>query len=96
MALTQVAFVQIASDIPGPFSSGAAVESVTPTGTSAMTSAASVAAQPWCRIATDTAVYVAFGAAPNATTADVRFFLPAGQTEYCRIPSGSKVAVVTV
>jgi hypothetical protein len=47
-----------------------------------------------CRVATDTAVYVSFGTAPNATSDAGRVFMPAGVTEYFRVGAGYKGAVV--
>lgn len=94
MAATQFAFGQVNADIPSMFASGATVETETPSGSNAATTAASRADQPFCRVATDTDVYVSFGAAPDASTDTIRFLLPAGSVEYFRIPSGSKGAVV--
>ena len=95
MASTLFAFGQVNADIPSMFSEGATVETETPSGSNAATSAASRADQPFCRVATDTDVYVSFGTAPNAGTDTIRFFIPAGSVEYFRIPSGSKAAVIT-
>lgn len=95
MALTQFAFGSVGSDVPSFYNGGATVESAVPTGTSAATTAAANASQYMCRVATDTAVYVSFGAAPDASSDAVRFFVPAGAVEYFRVASGSKAAVVT-
>ena len=50
--------------------------------------------QPCCRVATDTQIYVSFGAAPNAGTDTERFLITAGATEYFYVKSGDKAAVV--
>ena len=49
-----------------------------------------------CRVSTDTAVYVAFGSAPVATTAATRTFMPANSTEYFVVQDSDKAAVVTI
>lgn len=50
-----------------------------------------------CRVATDTAVYVAFGTSPNALTGTgTRFFMPIGSVEYFRVAPGQKGAVVNI
>lgn len=95
MALTQVAFGTVGSDVPSFFVGGSAVESITPTGTAAATTAASVGSQTVCRVATDVQIYVSFGAAPVASSDPVRFLMPAGAVEYFRIGSGHKASVVT-
>lgn len=94
MAVTQFAFGQVNADIPSMFSEGATVETETPSGSNAVTAAASRKDQPFCRVATDTDVYVSFGAAPNAGTDTIRFFVPAGSVEYFRVPAGSKASVI--
>lgn len=95
MALTQFAFCAVNADILAAYNGGATVESEVPSGANAATTAAATASQPFCRVATDTAVYVSFGSAPNASTDTIRFFVPAGATEFFRIASGDKAAVVT-
>jgi hypothetical protein len=57
--------------------------------------AAATSAQNLCRVATDTAIYVSFGSAPNAGTDTIRFYMPANTVEYFRITSGSKGACIT-
>lgn len=95
MAVTQFAFGAVNADIPSMFAEGATVETETPSGSNSATAAAATASQPFCRVATDTAVYVSFGAAPNAGTDTIRFFIPAGSVEYFRVAAGSKGAVIT-
>lgn len=49
-----------------------------------------------CRVATDTAVYVAFGSNPNADSGTgTRAYMPAGCVEYFIVPASAKGAVVT-
>lgn len=96
MALTQFAFGAVAEGLPTFYVRGATVESVTPSGTAAATTMAATSAQRICRVATDTQVYVSFGAAPNASTDLVRFLVLAGTTEYFRVSSADKASVVTV
>ena len=94
MALTQFVFCAVNADIPAAFAEGATVETETPSGSNAATTAAASASQPFCRVTTDTDVYVSFGVAPNAGTDTVRFLLLAGSTEYFRVRSGAKGAVI--
>jgi hypothetical protein len=79
-----------------------AMEEKAPTGANAVTAAAAKAAnksvwgnQPICRVATDTQVYVSFGANPNALTDGLRFLMPANSVEYFYVKAGDKAAVVT-
>lgn len=50
---------------------------------------------PVCRVATDAAIFVAFGADPNATTTSARVWMPANSVEYFAVEPGDKVAVIT-
>lgn len=95
MATTQFAFVSVGTDIDAPYVIGATVESETPSGTNAATTAAANASQNVCRVATDTLVYVSFGTAPNAGTDTVRFLMPANSVAEFRVQSGYKGAVIT-
>lgn len=95
MALTQFAFGAVEGQLPSMYALGATVESEVPSGSNAATAAAATASQNVCRVATDTAVYVSFGSAPNAGTDTIRFFLPANAVEYFRVKSGDKAAVIT-
>lgn len=49
---------------------------------------------PMCVVSTDTAVYVALGAAPDATVANRRVFVPAGRMWAMVCYAGDKAAVV--
>lgn len=96
MATTQFAFGQINPDMDeAMFSSGAVVESETPTGSNAATTAAASQTQTLCRVATDTLVYVSFGAEPNAGTDTIRFLCPANSVSFFRVSPGDKGAVIT-
>lgn len=94
MALVHVAFGGVGTDVPSFYVLGAAVESVTPSGTNATTTLVALANQRVCRVATDTQIYVSFGSAPNAGTDTVRFLVPAGGVEYFRVSTGDKAAVI--
>ena len=49
-----------------------------------------------CRVATDTACYVAFGSSPNASTGtSARAYLPANAIEYFVVNASDKGACVT-
>lgn len=104
MALTQFAFVAVgvgygSSNIPVPIASSVTSESKTPSGSNQQTTATAPTgiAEVMCRVATDAAVYVAFGASPNALTGtSARFLIPAGGIEYFRVAPGDKAAVVTI
>lgn len=96
MAATQFAFVSISSDAEAiPFTAGATVETETPSGSNAATTAEADATQRFCRVATDTLVYVSFGAAPNAGTDTIRFLMPANSVSFFRVSAGDKGAVIT-
>lgn len=94
MAVTQFAFGVVEGMFPSMYFGGATIETVTPSGTSAATTAAANAAQNVCRVTTDTAIYVAFGATPTASSS-AGLYVPAGSVEYFRVSSGNKAAVIT-
>ena len=96
MATTQFAFCSVNTDADlAAFRAGATFEIKAPTGTSAATTAAALATQGFCRVATDTAVYVTFAASPTAS-ASAGFMVPANTVAFFRIQSGDKGAVITV
>ena len=96
MALTQFAFCPVGEDAHDiPYAGGAVVESKTPSGTSGATTAVAPASAKFCRVATDTQVYVSFGSAPNAGTDTVRFLCPANTVNWFRVSAGDKAAVIT-
>lgn len=95
MAATQFAFCAIAPDSELiPYVIGSTVETETPSGTNAATTAAASATQTHVRVATDTLVYVSFGSAPNAGTDSIRFLCPASSVSFFRVSSGDKAAVI--
>ncbi len=94
MAVTQFCFTTAEGILPAAYNGGSVWEVKTPAGASAATTAAATATQNLCRVATDTAVYVAFGAAPTASST-AGFYLPANAVEYFRVASGDKGAVIT-
>lgn len=97
MATCQFAFGAMNADsIPALYVGGATVETETVSGSNAATTAAALGAQNICRVATDIACYVSFGAAPNAGTDTVRFLIPANGVEYFRIKTGDKAACIAV
>lgn len=96
MATTQIAFAAVGDDMSNaPYFGGATVESISVTGTSAATTAASKATQGVCRVATDTAVYVTFAASPTASASN-GFLCPANSVSFFRVGSGLKAAAITV
>ena len=96
MAATQFAFGAMNTDNDlAMFAAGATVETETPSGSNAVTTAAAHAAQNICRVATDTLCYVSFGAAPNAGTDTIRFLCPANSVSFFRVSAGDKGAVIT-
>ncbi len=102
MPATQFAFVQVgvgygSSNIPVPIASSVTSETITPSASNQQTTATAPTGIPevMVRVATDTAVYVAFGTNPNALTGtSARFLVPAGGVEYFRVNAGNKCACV--
>lgn len=95
MASTQFAFGVVADDLPSFYFDGSTVELKTPTASSSPTTAAASATQSVCRVTSDVQVKVSFGTAPNAGTDAGALLIPAGTTEYFRVKSGDKAAVIT-
>jgi len=94
MAVAQFAFMPLEGAFPSAYVAGATVEAESVSGSNAVTAAAATAVQNVCRVVSDTACYVSFGAAPDASTDSVRFYMPANAVEYFRVKSGDKAAVV--
>lgn len=102
MPLTHFAFVQVGvefsgrSNIPVPVASTVTSEHKTPSGSNQQTTATAPTNIPdvMCRVSTDTAVYIKFGANPDATVTGSRFYMPANAVEYFRVTPGDKAAVV--
>lgn len=96
MAITQFAFSRIESRaVSAVIADDTVSETKTPSGTNGTTTAAATASRNVCRVATDTAIYVSFGTAPNAGTDSGRFYIPAGVVEYFVLDTGWIAAVVT-
>jgi len=105
MALTHFTFGQAGRSlhgvqVPAMLTTSFSSEGIVPSGSNQQTTAVASSdanAVNVCRVATDTAVYVSFGANPNAETGTtVRAFLPANAIEYFVVPASSKAAVVTI
>lgn len=101
MALTQFAFGLLGDQSTGEMIAAFLRETVTseqiaPNGSSQSTTAAApyLGRRPVCRVATDTAIFVAFGAAPDATNVANRFYLPAGGVDVFVLEKGDKAAVI--
>lgn len=101
MAVTQFAFAAFRNyDRQTPQSltfAGATFEIKTPSGTSGQTTATASISTPGtlvCRVSTDTAVYVAFGTDPTASST-TGFYLPANSTDVFIVNGGDKGAVIT-
>ena len=98
MALTyltfcDVGFIKNGGALPIADGESAVSEAIVPSGSNQQSSASTKSA---VRVATDTAVYLVFGANPNAATSTTaRFYLPASVVEYFQLEIGNKVAVVT-
>ena len=71
-------------------------ETITPTSSNQQTTQVAPSANiAIARVATDTAVYVAFGTSPNALTSTAaRAMIPAGGVDYFFVVAGQKAAVV--
>ncbi len=75
---------------------GASGEEISESGSNQTTTAAATSTRRFARVATDAAVYVSFGNAPNATSDGGRVMLPSGSVEYFLCNVGDIAAVVTV
>ena len=97
MALTHIAFCTVGvsgfgGSIPVADSEEVVCEGITPSGSNQQSAAST---RSFVRVSTDTAVYIATGADPNAlTSTTARFYMPANSVEYFQIEKGNKVAVV--
>lgn len=102
MALTHFTFGRVddfAADalIPAMVAGTFVSEGIAPSGSNQQTTATAYSTgKTICRVATDTAVYVAFGSSPNASTGTTaRAFMPANSVEYFLVAASNKAAVVT-
>ena len=96
MASTQFVFGSVQDSTPMMYAVGATAETETPSAVNSATTSAASATQTVCRVATDTAIYVSFGTAPNAGTDTIRFLMPANSVEYFRVSNGYKGACITI
>ena len=105
MATTQFAFGPIGYNhgggvIPHLLAAGIVSQSLTPSGSPGATTAVAqtLGGNPRiaCRVATDTAVYVSFGTAPNASNDASRILVPANTVETVFVNAGDKGSVVTI
>lgn len=95
MAITHFCFAALDGNNPVLDMRNAIVETKAPSGSSSATTVSADKDSTFCRVATDTAVYVSFGSAPNATSDTIRVYMPAGCTETFKVRYGDKAAVVT-
>ena len=95
MATTQFCFTTAENGMPAAYNANAVFEVETPGGVSVATTAAALAGQNLCRVATDTACYVTFAASPTATSA-TGFLVLANGVEYFRVNTGDKAAVIAL
>ena len=98
MAATQFVFGTLGAGggiIPAMLGTSVTSETISTSGSNQSTTAVALARHNVVRVTTDTACYVAFGTAPDATTAGARIYLAAGVTEYFGIVAGQKGACVT-
>jgi hypothetical protein len=102
MAVTQFAFSRIANPGTGyiPIAladANVSSEQKTPSASNQQTTvSAPLVGEPcMCSVATDTAVYVAFGSSPDATNTALRFFMPANTARSFVVKAGDKAAVAT-
>lgn len=98
MATTNIAFCNVGvmtygNSVPAAIGEGVVSEDITPSASNQQSAAAT---RDYARVATDTAIYVAIGSSPNASTSTTaRFYIPANGVEYFKVQAGNKVAVIT-
>lgn len=96
MATTQIEFCQASPDLQTIYANGAVVESKTPSSSNQATTAVSRKDHNVVCVATDTLVYVSFGASPNAGSDTIRFLCPAGSVRFFRLNAADiKAAIIT-
>lgn len=104
MAITHFTFGRLASDAgsgsgPAFDIQSCVTEAKTPTSTAAATTATAPrvgsTTKAVVRVVTDTAVYVSFGTAQNASTDTVKVFMLANTEYHFYLPSAWKASVVT-
>jgi hypothetical protein len=102
MAETSFTFCKIANPgtnqlVLGRIDGDLVSQSIAPTGSNQVTTivAPNVGEAVLAMVATDTAVHVAFGTAPDATNTALRIFCPANSVRNFLVPAGYKGAVAT-
>jgi hypothetical protein len=94
MAIASVTFGAVGGQVQAMSASDVVSEVFTTSASTQATAAATTANKPVVRIASDVALYVSIGAAPNAEEDAGRFYFPAGALEYFITGPGQKVALV--
>lgn len=94
MTIASITFAATAGTVSAIQSRGAVTEVFTTSGVNQTTTAEATADRPIVRIATDTAIFASFGAAPNAGTDETKVFIPANSIEYLAITPGDKAAII--
>ena len=94
MSIASVSFGSVGGQTPAMSASDVVSEVFTTSGSSQATASATTASKPVVRIASDVALYVSFGAAPDAANDAGRFYFPAGALEYFIAGTGQKVALI--
>ena len=103
MAITHFTFCEVGqvtfnAQIPAAKAASFSSEGIVPSGSNQQTTAAAATSGKLslvCRVATDTAVYVAFGSNPNALSGTgTRALLPAGAVDYFIVAAGDKAAEI--
>ena len=94
MGIASVSFGAVGSQIPAVSGGDMVSQIFTTSASNQTTTATTTTNKPVVRISCDVALYVSFGASPNATSDANRFYFPAGGTEYYIIGSDNKVALV--
>lgn len=102
MATTHIAFVPVGVNyvqniLDAPVMPPSSAQTITPiaTNTASTATAPSSGGPLYCRVATDTQIYIAFGSSPDATVAASRVMMPANTVATFRVQPGDKAAVAT-
>ena len=94
MAVVSVTFAAVGGGVQVISLDSAQTDILTPSAANQTTTKTTSTNRPIVRIATDSALYVSCGVAPDATVDATRIYVPAGGTEFFATGSGNKVAVV--
>lgn len=99
MAVASIAFLDVGKGRNGVETPAAIAETIVSQDVTLSASSQSFGPgnKPFVRVQTEVAIWVAFGAVPDATVAGTRVRVNAGDTEYFAVatPDTTKVAVVT-